>query len=280
MRTIGLLLALSTTLLVRRAQAQVDPFEFEVYPYATVGGGNVEVESLNSFVPKGHQQPESGLSSGEIPSDLMYRTALELTYGLTDKVEAAAYLNLAHPNGESFRYAGSKFRLRGSLFEEGELPVDLGWYVELEWLKVPQFDDTELEFELKPIIEKDLGRLEILLNPIFEKALNGPDQNKAVEFGYTAGIYYNYWRRLSPGIEFYGGIGLIDDSDPLDEQQHYIFPVFRGRLPGGIEYTFGSGFGLTRGSDQVVTKVNLEFEHFVGALFERATGTHPSVWSR
>jgi len=252
--------------LARLASAQVDPFEFEIYPYQTEGRGVVEVESLNSYVAKGHAHG-GGTAEGDIPSDLMYRTAFEFTYGLTDKLEAAAYLNLAHPNGDSFVYAGSKFRLRGSLFEQGQLPVDLGWYLELEWHKVPQFDDTELELEFKPIIEKDFGRLEIDLNPKFEKALNGPDQSKAVEFGYGVGLYYNYWRQFSPGLEFYGGIGLMDDTDPLHEQQHYIFPVFRGVLPYGLEYNVGAGFGLTRGSDQVIVKANIEFEHFIGALF-------------
>lgn len=267
MRYSTILLALLGVLVARRARAQVDPFEFEVYPYQTVGRGVAEIESLNSYVPKGHTEGDSGLSSGTLPSDLMYRTALEFTYGLTDEIEAAAYVNLAKPNSEPFRYAGSKFRVRGSLFEQGELPVDLGWYLELEWHKTPQFDDTELELEFKPIVEKDFGRLEIDLNPIFEKALNGPDQNKAIEFGYAAGLYYNYWHAFSPGVEFYGGVGLMDDADPLKEQNHYIFPVFRGALPYGLEYNFGAGFGLTRGSDQVITKVNIEFEHFIGALF-------------
>jgi hypothetical protein len=261
-------LALAMLLLARRAQAQVDPFEFEVYPYQTVGRGVAELESLNSFVPKGHTEGDSGLSSGDLPSNLMSRNAFELAYGLTDKIEAAAYLNLAHPNGKPFRYAGSKFRLRGSLFEQGELPVDLGWYVELDWHKTPTFDGTELELEFKPIIEKDIGRFEIDVNPIFEKALNGEEQSAGVEFGYAAGVYYNFWRTISPGVEFYGGIGLIDDVDPPHDQQHYVFPVFRGLLPYGLEYNFGAGFGLTRGSDQVITKVNIEFEHFIGALFE------------
>ena len=262
-------LALLTGLLAAgEARAQVDPFEFEVYGHQTVGRGVAELESLNSYVPKGHAREDAGLSSGEKASDLMYRTAFELTYGLTDKIEAAAYLNLAHPNGQSFQYAGSKYRLRGSLFEQGELPVDLGWYVELDWHKRPQFDGTELELEWKAIVEKDFGRLQVLVNPIFEKALTGEAQSEGVEFGYASGIYYDVWRPLSPGVEFYGGIGLIDGIDPPTEQQHYVFPVFRGVLPGGIEYNFGAGFGLTRGSDQVVTKVNLEFERFIGALFK------------
>jgi len=261
-------LALIASLLITPdAAAQVDPFEFEVYPYQTVGKGMAEFESLNSFVPSGHNHGDAGTSSGDFASHAMYRTAFEFTYGLSDKVEAAAYLNLAHPNADSFQYAGSKFRLRGSLFEQGELPVDFGWYLELEWHRTQQFDHSQLEIEFKPIIEKDLGRVEIDLNPFFEKAVFvGPNKNKGVEFGYAAGIYYDWMRSISPGLEFYGGIGLIDDTDPLHGQQHYIFPVLKGALPGGIEYSIGPGIGLTRGSDRVITKLNLELERFIGSL--------------
>jgi hypothetical protein len=265
LRTI--ILAAAFLLIAANASAQVDPFEFEVYPYQTEGKGEVELESLNSFVPSGHNHSDDGTSAGTFPSQNIYRTALELTYGFTDHVEGAAYLNLAHPNAESFQYAGAKFRVRGSLFEQGEMPVDLGWYLELEWHRTPQFDDNQLELELKPIIEKDFRKFEVMLNPIFEKGvLVGPNKNKGFEFGYAAGIYYDYLREISPGLEFYGALGLIDDNDPLHAQQHYVFPVLKGEVLG-IEYSVGPGIGLTRGSDRVITKVNLEFEHYIGALF-------------
>ncbi len=262
----ALLLALALCFLVSPVRAQVDPFEFEVYPYQTEGPGVLELESLNSFVPNGHHEGENGTSAGVYPSDSMFRTALELTYGLTDKVEAAAYLNLAHPNAASFEYAGSKYRLRGSLFEQGEMPVDLGWYAELEWWRTPEFDSQELELDLKPIIEKDLGRFLLILNPIFEKALVGPGRNRGLEFGYANKVSWRLAPYFSPGLEFYGGSGLIDDSAPLSAQQHYIFPVVDMWFPGGVRLNFGAGFGLTHGSDRVITKLNLEIEHFVGAL--------------
>jgi hypothetical protein len=252
-----------------QAFAQVDPFEFEVYPYQTLGPGVLEIESLNGFVPNGHSHGDNGTSSGTFASNLMYRTAVEVSYGLTQKIEAAAYLNLARPNGASFQYAGSKYRLRGSLFDQGELPLDLGWYVELEWNKVGQFDDNELELELRPIIEKDIGPFEIDLNPKFEKAIFvGPNKNRGFEFGYAAGAYYAWKRWISPGLEFYGGIGLIDDNDPLREQQHYVFPVVRGAFHNGIEYSFGPGIGLTSGSDRALIKFNIELERYVGSLIE------------
>jgi hypothetical protein len=227
----------------------------------------LELGSLNSVVANGHRTGGTGTSAGTLSSQSMWRTALELTYGLTDHIEAAAYLNLAKPNGHQFQYAGSKFRLRGSLFEQDQLPINLGWYAELNWHRVPQFDDQKLELELRPIIEKDFGRFAIMLNPIFEKILDGPDKHKGFQFGYAAKVSYHWLRWLSPGFEFYGGIGLINDTKSLSEQQHYIFPIVDSELPGGIEMKFGPGFGITRDSDPVIVKFNIELKRFIGSLF-------------
>jgi hypothetical protein len=255
----------------RPAAAQLDPFEFEVYPYKTLGRGIIEVESLNSVVAKGHRQGEEGTSKGTLPSQSMWRTAVEVTYGLTDHIEAAAYLNLAKPRGRDLQYAGSKFRLRGSLFDQGQLPVDLGWYVELAYARTPKFDDQKLELELRPIIQRDFGDFSLILNPKFEKILVGSEEKEGWEFGYVSGVYYRWMRAFSPGIEFYGAIGMIKHRDSVREQQHYIFPVVGGEWRG-IEYSFGPGFGLTQGSDRVIVKFNVGLEKYIGALFGPSSG--------
>lgn len=261
------LILISLAIFTGRARAQLDPWEFEVYPYATESRGMLEIETDNAVVAKGHSKPGAGTSSGEHPSSAMWYNQFELTYGLTDRIEASAYLNMAMPSGEGYQYAGSKYRLRGQLFNQGEMPIDMGWYLELEWHRTPQFDDSQLEVEMRPILEKDVGRFQFVLNPKFEKAIFvGPDKNKGFEFGYSNGIYYRWMRYLSPGLEFYGGIGLMDDTDPLHEQQHYVFPVLWGTLPNGIEYSVGPGIGLTSGSDRVLVKFNFEIEKYVGAL--------------
>ena len=251
--------------------AQIDPWEFEVYPYTTEGPGILELETDNAVVANGHSVGGEGTSKGQFRSQSMWYNQYELTYGLTDRIEAAVYLTMAQPSGHGYWYAGSKYRLRGRLFDEETLPVNLGWYLELEWHKTPQLDDSELELELRPIITKDFGRLSIVLNPKFEKAIFlGPNRNKGFEFGYANGVYYRWMRYFSPGLEFYGGIGKIDDSDHLREQQHYIFPVLWGSFSNGIGYSVGPGFGLTNNSDRVIVKFNLEFEKYVGALFRSA----------
>ncbi|MFZ0890380.1 MAG: hypothetical protein WA005_18220 [Candidatus Binataceae bacterium] len=257
----------------QRVGAQVDPWEFEVYPYATEPRGMIELETDNAVIANGHSEGGNGTAAGTFRSQGMWYNGYELTYGFTDRIEAAAYLNLAQPSGKGLWWAGDKFRLRGRLSDEERLPVNLGWYVELEWHKTPQFDDADLELELKPIIEKDFGPFSLVANPVFEKVLAGTGHNQGFEFGYRDGAYYRWMRYLSPGVEFYGGAGLMDGLDPVSEQQHYIFPVLWGELPHGIEYNFGPGFGLTRGSDHVVMKFNLELERLIGAIFGASSNT-------
>ena len=243
------------------AIAQVDPFEFEVFEYQTSEPGVPRLAWLNSYVPDGHAHGEEGTSSGSYASSKMYRATFELTYGITNWIEAAIDLDLAKPNAASLQYAGSKYRLKGSLPEAVRFVPDLGWFIELGWLRTPQFDQDQLVIEFRPIVEKDSGPLQILINPKFEKAIFvGPDHNNGVEFGYAMGLYYRIAHELSPGLEFYGGIGKIDDTDPLHLQQHYLFSVLRGELMDGIEFSSGPGFGLTGGSDRLLLKLNLEVD--------------------
>lgn len=247
--------------------AQVDAWEFEAYPYATTPRGMGEVETTNAIVAHGRTDPGEGTANGTFASDKAWYNAYEFTYGLTDRIEAAAYVTLAQPNGRSLQWSGNKFRLRGRLADEGVWPVDLGWYVELETHKTPRFDDASRELELRPIIAKDWGALGVTLNPKFEKVLAGEGRHQGFEFGYAAAVQYRWKRRCSPGIEFYGGTGLINQRDQFDQQQHYVFPTLWGELPGGIEYNVGVGFGLTRGSDPMIFKINIELERYIGALF-------------
>ena len=231
----------------------------------------VEFETDNAAVIEGHATGGEGTSAGTLHSQGLWYNSYEFTYGLTDRIEAALYLDMARPAGRGLQWAGDKFRLRGRLFEQDSLPVDVGWYVELEWHKTPQYDDAVRELEFRPILEKDIGRFSVMANPKFEKVLAGVGHDQGVEFGYVAGLHYRWARGLSPGLEFYGGTGLIDHSDSVGEQQHYIFPVIWGELAHGLEYNLGLGCGLTRGSDHLIVKFNLELERFVGAIFRASS---------
>jgi hypothetical protein len=231
-------------------------FELEVYPASTEGQGLHEIENLTTFVANGRVEEES---EEEPARHRLLRTSLEYNYGLTDKIDIAAYLDLQRPNGEDLEYAGSRFRGRGALWEKGRFPVDLGWYLEAE---VPHDAESDLELEFRPIASRDVGRFTLDLNPTFELPTVS-EERRTLEFNYAARVYYRFSRDLQPGVEFFGGIGEIRDVDASRAQEHYVFPILYGRLWRALKFAVGPGFGLTRGSDPVILKFAVEYE-FVG----------------
>src|SRR5213594_4543199 len=127
-------------------------FELEVYPASTEGQGLHEVENLTTLVANGRRPTEEEADGEEPRRHRLLRTTVEYNYGLTDKIDVAAYLDLQRPNGEELEYAQSRFRARGAFFDKGRFPLDIGWYVEAE---VPDKGASELELEFRPIVSRD-----------------------------------------------------------------------------------------------------------------------------
>src|SRR5262245_34979210 len=236
-------------------------FELEVYPATTEGQGLHELESLNSFVPAGRdREGHSGAGEEDDPKrHHLVRSTVEYNYGLTDKIDLALYLDTEKPNGEDVEFGGFRARARGGLWERGRYPVDLGWYFEVEM--PAQEEETQVELEFRPIVSRDFGRFSIAVDPIFELPTVS-EERRTLEFNYSASLFYSLSRVFSPSIEFYGGLGQIRAIDPSREQEHYIFPLANFRL-GDVRMQVGPGFGLTRGSDSVLVKFNIEYEFVI-----------------
>jgi hypothetical protein len=240
-----------------RPASAMDFFEIEVYPYETAGAGEKEFESLNSYVINGQREAEPGL----VPTHHLWRTSLELSYGLSDHLEVAGYLDLALTADGRFDYAGNRFRGRYRFFEKDQIPVNLGLYAEIEFPN-SRFSVNDIEVEIRLILEKDLGPLTIQLNPIFEKAFDGEESSGGVELQYAAKGYYRFRPWLMPGVEFYGDFGPLTHFEPSSEQKHFIFPVVDSKLSQHVKLNTGVGFGLTSASDSVLVKLNLEYEFY------------------
>ena len=233
-------------------------FELETYPATTEGAGLHEFESLTTFVGNGRSHRYDG--DDEARRHRLVRTSLEYNYGLTDKIDAAMYLDFERANGQDAEYAGSRYRFRGALFDQGRFPVDFGWYVEAE---VPHRGAAQLEFEFRPLLSANLGKFTVDVNPAFELPTIA-DERRTLEFNYAARVVYRASRRFMPGIEFYGGIGQIRDVEASKAQEHYILPVVYARIFDGLKLAVGPGFGLTRGSDKVILKAHVEWEFTIG----------------
>lgn len=244
--------------------AGVSPWELEVYPAHTLNAGVGELALINAFIPSGHTEGDEGVSAGEAPSHHTWYSATEFVYGCTDRLEAAVEFQFAHVPGLGWQGAGQSLRLRGRFPTDLRGPTKLGWWIEFERHRSPLFDGAAHEMGLRFLYERDFGPFTVLLDPAFEKVLSGPERHQGWEFGYSAALQFRQTRRLSYGLEFYGATGLINDRDPLAEQQHYVIPTLWGKFPGGLDYNVGLGWGLTHNSDQVIFKFSLELERFLG----------------
>jgi len=256
--TFGIILATFALLFggARPARA-LNFFELEVYPATTEGKGLNEIETHSTFVANGRAPTEEERSGEDARRHHLFRTSLEYNYGLTDKIDVAAYVDSQWESGKAPEYAGCRFRARGAFFDKGRLPVDLGWYFEVE---VPELDDARLELEFRPIVSRDFGRFTVDLDPSFELPTVTRTETRTFEFNYGAHIIYRLNPTIQPAIEFFGDVGHIRDTDPSREQEHYIFPMLFGRITNGLYFQVGPGFGITPASDKVILRARFEYE--------------------
>ena len=207
--------------------------ELSVYGYDTADPHEAEFENSSS------------VSSNDI-----MRSSFELNYGLTDKIELGGYLDYQKSDTAKMNLDSVRLRARTSLYKRGEMPVDMGLYVETE---IPQDSDESYTVDTKLILQKEIGRWTYVLSPGLEyvklKEANENGNTSEIEKHYNAMIMYNYSDRIKPHVDIFGEVN--DDPTRL--------------LMLGLDFTVRHGFNIAAGvgttnrsENLILTK--LEFE--------------------
>ena len=230
--------------------------DFKVYGYKTPSQGEVELVYWWDYFVKSDKDYDY---FGEtLDREGLQRHTFEIEYGITDRWTVAGYADFEKPKDGDFEYVQARAVVtRYRFFEQGERFLDGAIYIEY-YLPYKKYRESE-KVETRVILEKDLGPIAIVLNPIFDKNISGGVE-EGMEFEYAAGLYYRATPWLTPGIEFYGEMGELSDLNPVDEQEHFIFPAAKFKFPHDVGLDVGYGFGLTDDSDDQVLKVILELE--------------------
>lgn len=156
------------------------------YEYLTLAKGSAEIEYYQTAVTKDRQTSSASNWTQQV----------ELEYGITDHFDAAIYQVFEQPAGGTYTYSGYKFRLRYRIAERNELPVDVLLYAE----HVENTDEAS-EFEGKLILAKDIGKLNVSYNQVFERAY---ESGAGAEHAYAAGVSYETAPWLRIGVESKG----------------------------------------------------------------------------
>lgn len=258
-----------------RALAQ-DNYEIQVYGSDTVAPGATMVELHSNFTFQGRKEVSDGL----LPTEHAFHETLEITHGFTDWFETGFYVFTSARSGNGWQWVGDHIRPRVRAPEKWHWPVGASLSAEIGYQRRDFSPDT-WTVELRPIVDRTLGRWYLAFNPTFDRSLHGENVDKGWEFSPNFKVSYDVTKKVAVGLEYYGALGPVGNLDPIDEQEQQIFPSVDLNLSPKWEVNFGLGVGMTRSTDHLIAKLILgyRFDHLP---FRRAaktpsqppTGTH------
>lgn len=244
----GAPLLLALPLLPVPAQAQGN-FEIQVYGSDTVPAQSLMVELHSNDSVEGEQQTLGGV----YPTDHQLRETLELTAGVNDWSEVGFYLFTSAQDGYGLQWAGDHIRPRVRVPESWGWPVGVSLSMEIGYQRAVYSPDT-WTWEIRPIIDKAVGRWYFALNPALERTLHGPDVRQGIGFAPSAKISYDFTRIVSGGIEYYADYGPLGNFESVHNQQQQVFLVTDLNVSPLWEINIGVGVGATASTDHFIVK--------------------------
>jgi hypothetical protein len=246
------LLVLSAALPVpSRAQ---DNYEIQVYGYDTVEPRHTMVELHSNFTFQGSKTAENGL----LPTNHQLHETIEITQGFTDWFETGFYIFTSAQNGQGWHWVGDHIRPRVRIPKKWNWPVGLSLSNEIGYQR-RKFSTDTWTWELRPIIDKQIGRWYWSFNPTFDKSFHGDSVHQGFVFSPNVKFSYDFTKKITGGFEYYGALGPATEFSPISQQQQQIFPAIDLNLSPNWEVNFGLGVGMTRSTDHLIAKMILGY---------------------
>lgn len=239
------------TLLAVAAEAQ-DPFEIQVYEYITVPRGKWNLETHFNHTLRGTRVAENGVA----PSEGQTHLTFELTRGLTDFFELAGYLVFARREGHAPEYAAWRVRPRVRLPERWTGPVKVSLSAEVAFPR-DRFEEEDVTLEVRPILERQFGRVAVDLNPVIGRSMKGPGTADGWDFEPGGRLGVTVSRVVDLSLEYYGSYGPVKDFLPASEQVHQFFFGGDLQLRQNVVLNLGLGLGATSAGNRTVLKSRL-----------------------
>ena len=256
-KEVFLLLVLAFLCLGGTSVAAQDNYEIQVYGSETVARGATMIELHNNFTAKGAKKTDDGT----LPTNHAWHETIEITHGFNDWFETGFYIFSSARHGSGWDYVGSHIRPRFRIPPKWHWPVGVSISQEIGFVR-RKFSEDTWSYELRPIIDKDIGKWYLAFNPALERALTGPGKKKGFEFAPNFKVAYSVTKKVDVGLEYYGALGPLSGFDPKREQQHQIFPAIDLNVSPKWEFNFGVGIGMTRSTDHLILKM------IIGRRFE------------
>jgi hypothetical protein len=231
-----------------------DNYEIQVYGSEATPQNVTMVEIHSNFTIDGEKQVVNGVA----PSNHAMHETLEITHGWTDWFETAFYVFSSIQPGTAsssggWEWVGDHIRPRLTVPESWHLPVGLSLSQEIGYQR-RKFAEDSWNYELRPIIDKKLGRWYFSFNPTFDRALHGLNTGKGWGFSPNVKASFDFTKKITGGLEYYGALGPVSQFDRINQQSHQLFPTIDLNLSPDWELNFGVGADVTNASDHLIIK--------------------------
>lgn len=238
---------------VGKVEAQ-DNYEIQVYGSDMVEAAHTMVELHSNFTFEGSKSSVDG----QFPTNHQLHETIEITHGFNDWFEIGFYIFTSAHKGQGLDWVGDHVRPRVRIPPHWKWPVGLSLSNEVGYQRRQYSVDT-WTWEMRPIIDRQLGPWYLSFNPTFDKSIHGLTKNQGFIFSPNAKISYNLTKKIAAGFEYYGSVGPAVDFDPIAQQQQQFFPVIDLNLSPKWEINFGAGVGVTRSTDHLIGKMILGY---------------------
>jgi hypothetical protein len=227
-------------------------YEVQVYGSEMVPPTRTMVELHSNFTFEGSKTEVDGVR----PDNHALHETIEITQGFTSWFETGFYIFMSYRAGEGYQWVGDHIRPRVRIPEEWHWPVNVSLSTEIGYQRRAYSPDT-WTWEIRPIIDKQLDRWYLAVNPSVDRSFHGLSVSKGVTFAPDAKVSYDVTKRISMGFEYYSDLGSITGFDAIHDQVHAIMPAIDLNLGPNWEFNFATGIGMTAATDHVLVKMIL-----------------------
>ncbi|MDQ2841692.1 MAG: transporter [Acidobacteriota bacterium] len=225
-------------------------YEIQVYGSDTIPAGRTMVELHSNFTVEGFKTTVGGV----LPDEHQLHETVEITQGWNSWFETGFYIFTSAGPNQGYKWVGDHIRPRVRVPDSWRWPVGVSISTEIGYQQRIFSTDT-WTWEIRPIIDKQLGPWYLAFNPALERSFHGASVHEGVGFAPNFKASYTVTRKFSAGLEYYGSLGSITGFDPFRLQQEQIVPAIDYEFGPKWEFNFGVGVGVTHSTDHLLIKM-------------------------
>lgn len=185
---------------------------------------------------------------------------LEMEYGFTDRLMLGLETKEERSAASGSKLSGYGIEGQYQFTKQGD------WWlasaIKAEYLHAAHDADAD-EAEAKLLLARTEHKFKTIVNISLEREL-GSHRDPGVALSSAVQATYACDKHFTPGIEWHGDYGMLNDLNRSGAREHYVGPILTGELfelgSGEIGYTAGYYWGLTGHSTDHAARLQIGYE--------------------